>query len=284
MKPRILDFDSSVLPLADERRFSLRTRQEDIRFGCRKKTLQALEADIGHALLPEPDTVFMGSGDYHHLSYALIRQYATLGKPIQVVVFDNHPDNMRYPFGIHCGSWVYHVSRLPFVAQVNVLGITSTDVEAFHSWENHLTGLRSGRIRYWCIGRDLDWMRSLGIRQSNSFDSCGNLLEAFESHLKAVTLPIYLSIDKDVLSPRDAHTNWDQGVMRLSEMWQAMDLMQERVIASDVTGEVSVYQYQSKFKQLLSDMDDQPEIDKEDLLRWQTEHQAINQQIIDHLG
>lgn len=282
--PLILDFDQSVLPLPGSTTLDLSGWQETIRFGCTKKSINKLALAIAPSLQKMPPVVFMGSGDYHHITWLLLEQYREFGEPIQVIVFDNHPDNMRYPWGIHCGSWVYHASKLPFVAQVNVLGIASTDVEVFHSVENHLSGLYSGKIRYWCIGRDLGWMRTLGIRQSNSFDSCADLLQAFETHLKAVKLPIYLSIDKDVLAPQDAHTNWDQGVMRLSEMLRAMDLMQGRVIGSDVTGEISVYQYRSRFKQFLSDLDSQPEIAATDLIRWQTEHQVINQKIIAQLG
>ena len=283
MKPRILDFDGSVLTLPNERRMALHSRQESIRFGCRLPALQAFDKAASHMLSAEPDPVFMGSGDYHHLSYLLIMRYAALGRPIQVVVLDNHPDNMRYPWGIHCGSWVHHVSRLPFVAQVNVLGITSTDVEVFRSWENHLRNLHSGKVRYWCIGRDLGWMNAMGIRQSHSFDSCGDLIEAFHTHLKATSMPIYLSIDKDVLSPEDVRTNWDQGVMRLEEMRQLIALMQGRIIASDITGEVSVYDYKSRFKQMLSALDDQPEISKEQLAEWQAGQQRANLQLLEWL-
>lgn len=282
--PLILDFDQSVMPLPGSMTRDLANWQEEIRFGCSIKSMRRLGFAIEPLLQKMPRVVFMGSGDYHHITWLLLEQYRDFGQPIQVIVLDNHPDNMRYPWGIHCGSWVYHASRLPFVEQVNVLGITSTDVEKFHSWENHLSGLRSGKIRYWCIGRDLGWMGALGIRQSRSFDTCAQLLEAFETHLKANKAPVYLSIDKDVLSPQDAHTNWDQGVMRLGEMWSVMDLLKGRVIGSDVTGEVSVYQYHSRFKQFLSDLDNQPEITPEQLARWQTEHQLINQKILAQLA
>jgi arginase family enzyme len=272
----VLNFDDSVLALPSSQVLELARHQEAIRFGCSMKTMRELAPLLDPALHKDPSVVFMGSGDYHHISWLLLQRYQASAAPIQVMVLDNHPDNMRYPWGIHCGSWVHHVSRLPFVAQVNVLGITSPDVEVLRSWENHLGGLRSGNIRYWCVGRDLGWMRHFGIQQSNSFDSVADLLQALETHLKLATMPIYLSIDKDVLSPDDAHTNWDQGVMRLSEMLQAIDLMQGRIIGSDVTGEVSVYQYQSRFKQFLSDLDSQPEITQAELLSWQTQHQAIN--------
>jgi arginase family enzyme len=282
--PLILDFDQSVMPLPGSTTRDLANWQEEIRFGCSMKSMRRLAFAIAPLLQKMPRVVFMGSGDYHHITWLLLEQYRDFGQPIQVVVLDNHPDNMRYPWGIHCGSWVYHASRLPFVEQVNVLGITSTDVEKFRSWENHLSGLRSGKIRYWCIGRDIGWMGALGIRQSHSFDSCAHMLEAFETHLKANQTPVYLSIDKDVLSPQDAHTNWDQGVMRLNEMWSVMDLLKGRVVGSDVTGEVSVYQYRSRFKQFLSDLDSQPEITAADSLRWQTEHHVINSKIIEQLG
>ena len=284
MKPRILDFDSAVLPLADERRIALNHWQERIRFGCTKSLFSGLDAELGAFAQAARDTVFLGSGDYHHLSHLLIKRFEVLGRPLQVLLFDNHPDNMRYPFGIHCGSWVWHVSRLPFVSQVHVLGITSHDVEAAHGWENHVRNLRSGKVRYWCVGRDLGWMRTLGITQSQSFDTTAAMLAAFSGDIARTTDPIYLTIDKDVLSPEDVQTNWDQGVMRLTELQAAIAMFGSRVIGSDVTGEVSVYQYQSRFKRLLSGLDGQTEIDETDLLRWQTQHQQVNQQILGWLA
>src|SRR5947208_15401349 len=121
----ILDFDGSVSPLDGARVLSLRDREEAVRFACRMRVLRAL----GPLLDDAPGVVFMGSGDFHHVSYLLIERLRRLGRQVQVVVFDNHPDNMRYPFGIHCGSWVWHVSRLPFVERVHVAGIGSADVE-----------------------------------------------------------------------------------------------------------------------------------------------------------
>lgn len=280
MKPRILDFDGSVKPLAGERRIPLGDWQEAIRFGCSRSAFSRLDNELGGLAEMSRDTVFLGSGDYHHLSHLLVSRYAKLGQPLQVVLFDNHPDNMRYPFGIHCGSWVWHVSRLPFVSQIHVLGITSRDVEAAHGWENHLRNLRSGKVRYWCVGRDLSWMKAVGITQSRAFDSTSGMLKAFSAEISRTTDPIYLTIDKDVLSPDDAHTNWDQGVMRLTELQSMVTLLKDRVVGSDVTGEVSVYRYRSRFKRLLSGLDGQPEIAEVELARWQAEHQQINQRIL----
>jgi arginase family enzyme len=279
-RPLILDFDGSVQGLSDTDTIPLSHRQESIRFGCNVETLRALGEEIPAA----PPTVFLGSGDYHHVSYLLIERLRVLQKRIQVVVFDNHPDNMRYPFGIHCGSWVSHVSRLPFVTCVHVLGITSSDVEGWHIWENHLRPLHSGRVRYWCVGPNLRAMRRLGIRHSQSFQSAADLLDSFSSECRTWTKPVYLSIDKDVLAPTVVRTNWDQGVMTLEELEQGIDIIRNLAVASDVTGEVSSYQFASLWKRILTRLDRQPEIPNDLLRSWQQQHQAVNQRLLSRLA
>jgi arginase family enzyme len=278
--PLILDFDGSVHGLPDADTIPLNHRQESIRFGCSMAALRAL----GQELPAAPSTVFLGSGDYHHVSFLLIERLRLLQTPIQIVVFDNHPDNMRYPFGIHCGSWVAHVSRLPFVTSVHVLGITSSDVEGLHTWENHLRPLHSGRVRYWCIGTDLRALRRLGIRHSLSFQSTGNLLDRFAEESRISGESLYLSIDKDVLAPAVVQTNWDQGVMTLEELEQGIDMIRNRVIASDVTGEVSAYHFASLWKRILTRLDRQPEIPADLLNDWQQQHRAVNQRLLSMLA
>ena len=280
----ILDFDDSVklLPGADS--IPLGNRQEAIRFGCRKQVLNELGRELAPILDARPPVVFMGSGDYHHVSYLLIERLRALNTRIQIVVFDNHPDNMRYPFGIHCGSWVWHVSRLPFVARVHVVGITSTDVEGGRLWENYLAPLYSGKVAYWCVQRNLRAMRFFGIRHSRSFPSMAALFDDFSATLASASEPVYLSIDKDVLVREVVQTNWDQGVMRLEELTAAIRMLQGRIIASDVTGEVSSYRYRSRFKRFLSGRDRQPEIPERTLNEWQTQHQQVNRHLLSLLA
>jgi arginase family enzyme len=280
--PLVLDFDGSVGSL-NATIVDLRERQEAIRFGCRMSTLRALGDELAPALSVMPSTVFMGSGDYHHVSYLLIERLQALATPMQVVVFDNHPDNMRYPFGIHCGSWVWHVSRLPFVSCVYVLGITSADVEGMNVWQNHLAPLRFGKVRYWCVGRDLRWMRRLGIKRSQSFATMGDLLDQFEDESRTWKQPVYLSIDKDVLSRDVVQTNWDQGVMTLEELELAIGMLKKLVIASDVTGEVSTYRFTTRHKRILAALDHQPEIPEGSLKLWQEQHQAVNRRLLSML-
>src|SRR5690349_10394959 len=72
MHPVVLDFDGSV-SLPDAQVIDLRERQEAIRFGCSKHELDSLDAALPESLGLDPAPVFFGSGDFHHVSYPLIR-------------------------------------------------------------------------------------------------------------------------------------------------------------------------------------------------------------------
>ena len=272
-RPIVLDFDGSVAPLDGAETIALRHREEELRFGCGLAALRDLPPTEDAPL------VFLGSGDFHHVTYALL---ARLRRPVEVVVFDNHPDNMRYPFGIHCGSWVAHAARLPLVSRIHVAGIHSPDVEGAHALENRLAPLRSGKVVYWCIGRDLRVLRRLGARASRSFDSAAALLDALHAELSGA--PVYLSIDKHVLAPAVVQTNWDQGVMRLEELEAAIAMMRDHVVAADVTGDVSAYRYRSRFKRLLSALDRQPEIPATSLESWRAAQRRLNLRLLSLLG
>ena len=51
--------------------------------------------------------------------------------------------------------------------------------------------------------------------------------------------PVYISVDKDVLNPQSAATNWDQGSLDLPELEQLLGviLRREKVIGMDICGE-----------------------------------------------
>lgn len=155
--PVILDFDGSVLPVAEgERRIPLGSWQEAIRFGCTRRAFSALEAHLEGVLPVDCGCAFMGSGDFHHVTLIPLRRLCRRLPPasLDVVVFDNHPDNMRYPFGIHCGSWVSHAALQPSVRRVHVIGITSGDIGLAHAWENRLTPFLRRKLTYWSVGTD----------------------------------------------------------------------------------------------------------------------------------
>ena len=285
LPPLVLDLDGSLRAM--ERpglaRIDLADCQERVRFGCTGHDWRAFSAHL-ETLLPDAHgPVLMGSGDFHHVSAFLVarqRQHAGL----HVLVCDNHPDNMRFPFGIHCGSWVAHIARMPHVACVDVVGICSPDVGIKHAWENRLMPLFQGRVRYWTIGAELGWMRALGLGEAaRNFDDAASLVSALRRELSGSQAPLYLSIDKDVLREDVARTNWDQGRLLLDDLLSIVDAGATRIIGSDITGEVSLYRYRTRWKRWLSALDGQPEIAPGDLERWQRQQIEVNRVLLDAL-
>lgn len=278
--PLILDFDASLPDLQDVPRISLQGWQERIRFGCTFGLWRELAAHLLPQLPATPGTICLGSGDYHHLSHLLLARMPEV-EPLEVVVFDNHPDNMRYPFGIHCGSWVYHAARLPQVAKIHVIGITSVDVGWLHAWENHLGPLWRGRVEYWTIGVPDRWARLLGLAPAfHAFDSREEMLRALHGRLGESKRPVYLSIDKDALHPEEVHTNWDQGCLRVDDLCGVIAQLRGRIVGSDITGEISAYEYASRWKRFLSGLDGQSAISPAELAQWQAQQAAVTLRLI----
>ena len=55
--------------------------------------------------------------------------------------------------------------------------------------------------------------------------------------------PLYLSVDKDVLSPHFATTNWDQGSMTLPQLESLLHIIManDTIVGIDVCGELPPY-------------------------------------------
>jgi len=291
--PVVLDVDGSVGALPGEIRLPLAAAwQERMRFGCGMGTMQAFRQALDAAMpaVPAHGTVFLGSGDFHHLSWPLIERCIaahgfTQARPLQVVVLDNHPDNMRFPFGVHCGSWVRRVAMLPQVAHVHVAGITSGDIGVGHAWENYLAPLRAGRLTYWSSGVDTGWARWLGIADRfRAFPDADALVAELTRMLARQQAPTYFSIDKDVFSRRVVQTNWDQGTLEARHAAAVIAGLRGRIVGSDVTGDVSTYRYAAAWKRWLSAGDgQQTDAEHAQLPAWQTAQAAFNVWLLDLL-
>ena len=117
-----------------------------IRLGCGfghfRRFEHALSEQLGGDTDAEPHLTFYGSGDFHHVSLALLRR---LREPFNLLVLDNHPDWMRgVPF-LHCGTWLRHASRLPLVRRVFHVG-GDVDFDNAYRWLAPWRQLCDGRI------------------------------------------------------------------------------------------------------------------------------------------
>lgn len=284
MQPLVLDFDESVGPVPKATTLDLTGWQEAIRFGCTMRTFRRLREHLDAHMPAEHGTVLMGSGDYHHISWPLIERMSDRG-PFQVIVLDNHPDNMRFPFGVHCGSWVRKVAQLKHVSKVHVLGITSGDIGLAHAWENYLGPLASGKLTYWCMDVEVGWAKYFGLQKGfRRFTDPDALVAAFVAEQQTMPQPTYLTIDKDVLSAEAAHTNWDQGRFLEHHMLQVIEALSGQLVGSDITGEISSWQYSTWWKRRLSAMDGQEPIAQEQLDAWQQEQRDMNARLLPALA
>ncbi len=281
--PLILDLDASVRDVGAADRLPLGQWQERLRFSCSRRDLDRFAAAIAPLLAPPHGTVLTGSGDFHHLSLPLVA-HAARQRRLRVVVLDNHPDNMRFPFGVHCGSWVGRAAALPGVVDVHVLGISSPDAGGAHAWENQLGALRNGGVHYWCVDVDTAWARRRGIEGVRNFDSPAALVAEFVGRMRRDPTPIHFSIDKDVFAPEVVRTNWDQGRFRLDDALALISALKPHIVSSDITGEVSLYRYRSLFKRLLSRIDQQPDPVPGEIDAWQQAQADVNRALIAALG
>lgn len=254
MRPVILQLDDS-LPRQDALEAGVRARggrvmgAQDLgpalRLWSRDATLETLKRRLA-AELPgrgEAEVVFAGSGDFHHVTPLMLeRAIAQAGEPVTLVHFDNHPDWVRYARGRHCGSWVGRAARLPGVARVITVGVTSGDIGKAKAHEGDLALVAEDKLDMFA------WEAPDGasevVLEGRAWPTITAMGEGpfLERLAQAIpTAAVYVTIDKDVLRAKDAVTNWDQGRASLDFVIQAVRRIaaERRVIGADVVGDWS---------------------------------------------
>lgn len=221
-----------------------------LRLWSRAPALDQLRDAVREAFLADhgPLVTFSGSGDFHHITPILLERAlaATNCEPVTLVHFDNHPDWVRFAGGLHCGSWVGKAARLPGVAKVLTVGVCSDDIDAPQRKGADLKLLNERRVELY------PYRVSKG-RTSFSFDGQdwpsieamgeADFVEFLVSRIG--TKDIYITIDKDVLRPEDAATNWDQGRTSLAFLMAMLTRIgaDHRLIGADVVGDWSPADY-----------------------------------------
>jgi hypothetical protein len=177
-----------------------------------------------------PHATFFGSGDFHHVSLALLRR---LRFPINLMVIDNHPDWMwGVPF-MHCGTWLYHASHLPQVERIYHVG-GDVDFDNYFQWMAPWSKLRAGKFRVFPARRRFvrgGWRQvenePVRIEPTTpaSHQRIETILEPFRVEL--ARRPLYISVDKDVMQEREAIVNWDSGHLELAEVQALLQVVGE---------------------------------------------------------
>lgn len=199
-------------------------------------------------VLPAPDgepvVTFYGSGDFHHVTLALLGR---IREPFNLLVLDKHPDWMRgIPF-LHCGTWLYHALRLPMLRRVFHCG-GETDFDNAYRWLAPWPDLDEARIVVYPARRRFRGRRWTGIDHRpllpEILASAENLRISLDPHREELRrYPLYISVDKDVLTEEDAAVNWDSGLLRLEHataiIGAFLEAAENRLAGADVLGDWS---------------------------------------------
>ena len=187
-----------------------------IRLACTFGTFERFRRWLDGALeTADPGITLYGSGDFHHVSLALLKR---LPGPFNLLVLDKHPDWMRgIPF-LHCGTWLRHALRLPNLKCVFHCG-GELDFDNAYRWLAPWHEIKAGRVVVFPAQRQFVRGRWAGITVHPLLREGVTLATALNDALRPFRdelgrLPLYISIDKDVLSAEDAAVNWDSGLLR----------------------------------------------------------------------
>ncbi len=159
---------------------------------------------------------FLDSGNYHYVTKIITDH---IQEPFVLLVFDHHTD-MQQPLiedMISCGDWAGKVlQENDRLGQLILMGPQKADLDA--------------------ISPDADGSSRLLTFSEEELHRAPDTKK-----LKKIRrdLPVYISIDKDVLDVRYSETNWSQGDMSLDRLedilWPV--LKGARVLGIDICGE-----------------------------------------------
>lgn len=210
----------------------------------------------------EPTLIFYGSGDFHHLCALFL---GLVEEPVTVIQFDNHPDWTSFPKTLNCGSWVNRALELAHVEKVVTIGPAADDFIRPERKHANLQAIRDGRLEVHPWRAAPSRIRGAavdgpGCRTEDRTLVWNQLAEMdFEAFIEDLDerLPhtaIWVTLDKDVLGPREAVTNWDQSELSLDMITAAIRKLgrSRRVLGIDVCGDYSKPRYADPFRLLLS--------------------------------
>jgi hypothetical protein len=271
MRLRVIDLDGGVvnqphlaglIAAGVAERVDARDLEQRLRILASRRAFRALGERLGESAAgDEAEVLFFGSGDFHHLTALFVALHA---EPLAVVHFDNHPDWVRYPT-INCGSWVNMALRAKHVAKVVTIGPCSDDLQ-HPEWKfANLPAMREGRLAVYPWRGIPTRLWGAPVVTPSTTTGGGlltwrNLADESWSHFLdelAESLPVpavWITIDKDVLRPGEAITNWDQGEMGLDHIIAAVQRLASsfRIVGIDVCGDYSQPRLKDPLRAFLS--------------------------------
>ena len=163
---------------------------------------------------------FIDSGDYHYISKIMTD---FIKEPFTLVLIDHHTDMQDASLGgdiLSCGNWAKKVlQENPYLQKLVLIG----------QEKKALDKLQSGARQQETDGKLVE-ISYEELKNGKAHEKIKELPDE---------VPVYISIDKDVLDEKYAVTNWDQGKTSLEELLALVkNCFEKQTIAGvDICGE-----------------------------------------------
>ena len=181
---------------------------------CDQEAMKELEKKLED--LPSEGIYFIDSGNYHYMSRI---RAAQIKEPFRLLVFDHHTDMQLPAFGglLSCGGWIAStLDEVENLKEVCLIGPPQADYDQVEEHFRH-------RVKY---------VSEEELPKKSWWEEV------------STDLPLFVSIDKDVLCEQDASTTWSQGNMTLEELMDGLEKLlgrfqaeNGRIFQVDICGE-----------------------------------------------
>jgi arginase family enzyme len=201
---------------------------------CDDEAVAAIRRQIASAGITDAHGIhFFDNGNYHYMSKIWTDM---VQKPFSLVVFDHHPDMQAPRFGniLSCGGWVKKVlEENKFIDNVVIIGVADHLVEEIRAELSQASDAN--------ILDKVTFIRESEVRETGTSTSFSRMRESLRSPTESGMTEgrIYISIDKDALSPAFAATNWDQGSLDIATLKEVIAgfATNHKIIGVDICGE-----------------------------------------------
>lgn len=208
---------------------------------CDDEAVTAIRKQIASAGITHARGIhFFDNGNYHYMSKIWTDM---VQEPFSLVVFDHHPDMQAPRFGniLSCGGWVKKVlDENQFINNVVIIGVADHLVDEIRA-ELSQAGDAS-------ILDKVTFIKESEVRETGTPSSFSRTSTSFSRMRESLRSPtesgmtegrIYISIDKDALSPTYAATNWDQGSLDVAALKEIIACLatSHKIIGVDICGE-----------------------------------------------
>ncbi|MCI3027906.1 arginase family protein [Desemzia sp. C1] len=179
---------------------------------CAKETVETIRNRFD--IISRSAIHFLGNGNFHYLTLPLLQKYK---HPFSLIVFDHHNDagKLDYEGFTSCGSWINEVVKLvPAVKKVFLVGCgEENDKEMSQEITEKIIIIPEREL---------------------------NPLKLYQVSKMIPTKDIYFSVDRDVLTPKEVQTNWDQGNVSTEELIDYIKILSNdhALIGADICGDL----------------------------------------------